>query len=106
MSNENQNSSVRQQDGGIPGNGFVGSVHAIASAYGDVTKKSFEDTKAFVEKLSSVRSIDKVIEVQAEFARTAYETFVGESQKIAALYGDLAKQAYAGFVSKMDSPVQ
>ncbi len=32
---------------------------AIASAYGDYTKKSFEDTKSFVEKLSGVKSIDK-----------------------------------------------
>jgi len=69
-------------------------LQAIASAYGDYTKKSFEDTKSFVEKLSGVKSLDKAIEVQTEFAKSAYETFVAESQKIAALYTDLAKQAY------------
>jgi phasin family protein len=69
-------------------------LQAIASAYGDYTKKSFEDTKSFVEKLSSVKSLDKAIEVQTEFAKSAYETFVTESQKIAGLYTDLAKQAY------------
>lgn len=77
---------------------------AIATAYGDYTKKSFEDTKSFVEKLSGVKSFDKAIEIQTEFAKTAYETFVTESQKIGALYGDLAKQSYkplAGFVAKM-----
>jgi hypothetical protein len=31
-------------------------LQAIASAYGDYTKKSFEDTKSFVEKLSGVKS--------------------------------------------------
>ena len=65
---------------------------AIASAYGDYTKKSFEDTKSFVEKLSGVKSLDKALEVQTEYARSAYETFVAESQKIAGLYTDLAKQ--------------
>ena len=38
------------------------------------------------------------------FANTAYETFVTESRKIGALYGDLAKQSYkpfGGFVAKM-----
>ena len=70
-------------------NGF----QAIATAYGDYGKKSFEDTKAFVEKLSGVKSLDKVMEAQTEFARSAYETFVADSQKIAGLYGDLAKQA-------------
>ena len=69
-------------------------LHAIATAYGDYTKKSYEDTKSFVEKLSGVKSLDKAIEAQNEYAKTAYETFVADSQKIAGLYGDLAKQAY------------
>jgi phasin family protein len=78
-------------------------LQAIASAYGDYTKKSFEDTKSFVEKLSGVKSLDKVIEVQTEFAKSAYETFVAESQKIAGLYTDLAKQTFKpleGIVAK------
>ena len=69
-------------------------LQAIATAYGDYTKKSYEDTKSFVEKLSGVKSLDKVLEAQNEYAKTAYETFVADSQKIAGLYGDLAKQAY------------
>jgi phasin family protein len=72
-------------------------LQAIASAYGDYTKKSFEDTKSFVEKLSGVKSLDKAIEVHTEFAKSAYETLVAESQKIAGLYTDLAKQAYKPF---------
>jgi phasin family protein len=79
-------------------------LQAIASAYGDYTKRSFEDTKSFVEKLSGVKSLDKAIEVQTEFAKSAYETFVTESQKIAGLYTDLAKQAYKpveGLIAKL-----
>lgn len=85
-------------------NTFSSGFQAIATAYGDYTKKSFEDTKSFVEKLSSVKSLDKAIEVQTEYAKTAYETFVAESQKIGGLYSDLAKQAYKpfeGFVAKL-----
>ena len=74
-----------------------GGFQAIATAYGDYAKKSFEDGKAFVEKLSGVKSLDKAIELQTEYARSAYETFVAESQKIAGLYGDLAKQSYKPF---------
>jgi hypothetical protein len=70
------------------------SLQSIAGAYGDYTKKSFEDTKSFVEKLSGVRSLDKAVEVQTEYAKSAYETFVAESQKIAGLYTDLAKQTF------------
>jgi phasin family protein len=69
-------------------------LQAIATAYGDYTKKSIEDTKSFVEKLSGVKSLDKAIEAQSEFAKSAYETFVSDSQKIAGLYSDLAKQAF------------
>jgi phasin family protein len=69
-------------------------LQAIASAYGDYTKKSFEDTKSFVEKLAGVKSLDKAVEVQTEFAKSAYETFIVESQKIAGLYTDLAKQTF------------
>ncbi len=84
-------------------NTFSSGLQTIATAYGDYTKKSFEDTKSFFEKLSGVKSLDKAIEVQTEFAKSSYETFVAESQKIGAMYGDLAKQAYKpleGMVAK------
>jgi hypothetical protein len=101
----NQQNGKEQIDTGTASSDtFSGGFQAIATAYGDYTKKSFEDTKSFVEKLSGAKSLDKVIEIQTEFAKTAYETFVTESQKITALYGDLAKQSYkpfGGFVAKM-----
>lgn len=74
-------------------NGFS----AIATAYGNYAKKAYEDTKFFAEKLSGVKSLEKAIEAQSEYAKTAYETFVAESQKIAGLYGDLAKQVVKPF---------
>jgi hypothetical protein len=72
-------------------------VQAIAIALGDYTRKSFEDGNAFTEKLAGVRSLDKAIEAQTEYAKTAYETFVVESQKIGELYVDLARQTYKPF---------
>lgn len=77
---------------------------AIAVAMGDYTKKSFEDGSAFVASLSGVQSIDKVIDAQTAYAKTAYESFVAESHKISELYVDLAKQAckpFEGLVAKM-----
>jgi hypothetical protein len=102
QSNSNQN-SARQPNGkendapDTLANAFPVGFQAIATAYGDYTKKSFEDTRSFVEKLSGVKSLDKAIEVQTEFARLAFGTFMAESQKIGALYGELAKQAYKPF---------
>jgi hypothetical protein len=76
---------------------FPGGLQAIAAAYSDYTKKSFEDTRSFVEKFSGVRSVDKAIEIQTEFAKSAFETFMAHSQKIGALYRDLATQSYKPF---------
>ena len=114
MSNANQNSANRNlsqpQDskGQIDAaatstNSFVDGFHAIAKAHGDYTKKSFEDTRSFVEQLSGAKSVDKAIEIQTEFAKSAFESFVAESQKIGALYRDLAAQSYkpfGGFLAK------
>jgi len=87
-----------------PAHSFPISIQTIANAYGDYTKKSLQDTRSFVEKLMGVRSLDKAIEIQSEFARQAYETFVAESQKISELYSELAKQIFKpleGFVAKV-----
>jgi hypothetical protein len=92
---------LQQQDGNKPSDPARASANslsidfqAIAMAYSDYTRKSFEETRTFVEKLSGVRSLDKAIEIQTEYARQAYETFVTESQKIRELYSGLARQSF------------
>ena len=85
-------------------NSVPAGIHAIATAYTDYSKKSFEDTRLFVEKISGVKSVDKAIELQSEFAKSSFETFMAESQKIGALYRDLAMQSYkpfGGLLAKM-----
>jgi hypothetical protein len=82
---------------------FQSGVSAIANAYGEYAKKQFEETRSFAEKLSGVKSLDKALEAHSDYARSAYETFVADAQKIAALYGDLAKQTFKpleGLVAK------
>ena len=76
---------------------FQNGLQAIAAAYGDYAKKSYEDSRSFVEKLSGVKSLEKAMEAQSEYAKAAYETFVADSRKIAGLYGDLAKNVLAKF---------
>ena len=73
------------------------SLQAIANAYRDYTRKSFEEFGSFVEQLSGVRSLDKAMTVQSEFVKRAYETSVAESQKICELHNRLAKQTLDPF---------
>jgi Phasin protein len=79
------------------------SFQTIANAYGDYTRKSLEETRSFVEQLAGARSLDKAIEIQAEFAKHTCETFLADSQRIWQLYSELAKQIFKplqGFLIK------
>ena len=112
MSNTNQNIAARTPPDGreqieaaaASMNSMPAGIQAIATAYMDYSKKSFEDARLFVEKLSGVKSVDKAIELQSEFAKSSFETFMSESQKIGALCRDLAMQSYkpfSGLLAKM-----
>lgn len=78
----------------------------IASAYHQYTRQSLDQAKSFFEKLAGVRSLDKAVELQTEFAKQACEGLVAESQKIRELHRQLAKQRlkhWEGFVVRMIS---
>ncbi|MGI8525585.1 MAG: phasin family protein [Pseudolabrys sp.] len=70
---------------------------AIAVEVADYSKKSFEQGSAALEKLFGVKSVEKAIELQTDYAKTTYEGFVAEATKLGELYADLAKQAYKPF---------
>lgn len=74
---------------------------AIAVEVADYSKKAFEDSTAAMEKMFGVKSLDKAIEVQTEYAKTAYEGFVAKASKIGELYADLAKETYKPFETIM-----
>jgi hypothetical protein len=79
---------------------------AIATEVADYSKKAFEDGTAAFEKLLGAKSIEKVIELQQGYFKTAYEGFVSEATKVGELYVDLAKETYKpyeGFFAKVTS---
>jgi hypothetical protein len=73
----------------------------IAVELADYSKKSFEDSTKVVERLFGAKSLDKAIEIQAEYAKTAYEGFVAQATKIGEMYADLAKESYKPFEAYM-----
>jgi hypothetical protein len=82
----------------------VAGIATIANAYGAYTGKSVELTWSFLEKLATVRSLDKAFEVQTEFAKQVFETFLAESRKIHQLHSELATQRvvqFEGFVARI-----
>jgi hypothetical protein len=70
------------------------SLQTIANAYVEYARTSLQESRSLVEKLMAVRSLDRAIELQSEFARGAYTNFVAESQKIYGLYGRWVRQVF------------
>ena len=70
---------------------------AIATGVADYSKKSFEHGTATLESLLGAKSLDKAIEIQSDYVKTAYEGFVAQSSKLGELYTDLAKETYKPF---------
>ena len=86
---------------------------AIATEFADYSKKSFEEGSAALEKLLGAKSLEKAIEIQSAYAKSAYETLRGRGdQDGRALYrsrqGNLQaarrhdRQGHAGEVTRRD----
>jgi len=69
-------------------------IQQIATEATDYSKKSFEASSGFFEKLAGVKTLDKAIEVQTEYAKSAYEEFVARATKMGELFTAIAKDAY------------
>lgn len=69
----------------------------IAKETADFSKKQFETSSAVTEKLLATKSIEKAVELQADYAKTTYESFVSQATKIGELYAGLAKDSYKPF---------
>ena len=74
---------------------------AIATEVADYSKKAFEDGSAMLEKLFGVKSLEKAIELQTEYAKSSYEGFVAKATKISEMYAGLAKESYKPFETMM-----
>jgi len=70
---------------------------AIATEVADYSKKSFEHGSATLESLLGAKTLEKAIEIQSDYVKSAYEGFVAQSSKIGELYTDLAKETYKPF---------
>jgi len=69
-------------------------LQTIGSAVGDYTLKTFEQTSSFFGQLAAARSFSKAVELQTQYARQTFETFVAESEKIHQLHREMARQRW------------
>ena len=67
---------------------------AITAEITAYSKKSFEDGTRTFEQLLGAKSFEQVIEIQAQYARMAYEAYVAELSKLGEMYAGLTRNAY------------
>ncbi len=75
------------------------SAQAIAVETAEYTRKSLETGSAALEKLLSAKSLENAFDIQAGYAKQAYEGFVAEAATLSGLYADMAKDSYKPFES-------
>ena len=74
---------------------------AIAAEMADYSKRSYENGAKAMEKLFSVKSLDKAIEVQSEFAKSVFEDYSNQVTKLGQLYADLTKDTFKPIDAQM-----
>ncbi|WP_439392487.1 phasin family protein [Bradyrhizobium sp. PMVTL-01] len=88
----------------VPAEPSPAGTQAIADAYSGYIKTSLERAWTFLGKLATARSPVEAFELQMEYAKQACDSFVAESQKIAVLHEQLARQRVMhleGFVARL-----
>ena len=69
----------------------------IALEASDLSKKSIEETSAAFGKLIGIRTLDGAIQVQTDYAKSAYESMMSNATRFGELFTTLAKDAYRPF---------
>jgi Phasin protein len=71
---------------------FAGSFQMFADEATDYSKKSLESGSAFIEKLRAAKSLESAIQIQSDYAKSAYAEFLAYLVKMSDLYCNLFKR--------------
>ena len=80
-------------------NAFSRGLQAIAAEAADYSKKSIDAGTNALERLIGAGSLDKAVEVQSDYVRSAYEGYVAQAAKVSEIVTDMAKSAYEPYES-------
>ena len=67
---------------------------AITAKVTDYSKKAFEDASRAFEQLVGSKSVEQAVEIQSQYAKKAYDTWVAEATKLSEIYVGMARDAY------------
>ena len=66
---------------------------ALAAEMTDYSKKAFDDAMRTWEELIGVRSVEKAVEIQSQYAKRVYENHMAELSKLAEMYTAMIRDA-------------
>jgi hypothetical protein len=66
---------------------------SLAAEMTDYSKRSFDDAVRTWEQLIGVRSLEKVLDIQSQYAKRVYENHVAELSKLAEMYTGMVRDA-------------
>jgi hypothetical protein len=69
-------------------------LQAIAAEVTGYSKKAVEDSMRAFEQLIGAKSLEQAIEIQSQYIKKAYDTYMAEMSKLGEMYVGLAKNAY------------
>ena len=67
---------------------------AIAAKMTNYSKRAFEDATRAFEQLAGAKTLEHVFEIQSQYAKKAYDTWVAEASKLGEMYAAVARDAY------------
>ena len=67
---------------------------AIAAKMTDYSKQAFEDATRAFEQLAGAKSLEHIFEIQSQYAKKAYDSWVAEASKLGEMYVAVARDAY------------
>jgi hypothetical protein len=70
------------------------SLQAIVAEVTDYSKKAVEDSMRAFEQMMGAKSLEQAIEIQSQYTKQAYDTYMAEMSKLGEMYVGLAKNAY------------
>lgn len=74
----------------------------IAAEATEFARKSLEHSTATFEKLAGAKTFDRAVEIQTDYAKGAFESYVAQSTKMGELFASFAEESlrpYEGFAA-------
>ena len=60
----------------------------------DYSKRAFDDGFRAWEQLVGAKTLEQMMEIQSQFAKKAYDSYMSEMSKLGEMYASLARNAY------------